>query len=419
VTQVDKAAGEDSHWYPLFLPDGNRFLYSAITDDPEKRGLYLESLDHRQPKRHLVVADGFCCAIALYPEKKIYYLLSEQAGKIAAQIFDVDRGELSGPSRILLDRPGMLSVSDTGTLVIRKFGQDTSRLVWRDRTGRELGVLGTPDDYWGVHLSPDDRFVAITMHQPISIHTRIWIASLPDGLLEPLSDSNHAVNPIWSQDSKTVYYNDDRRGVLLRRNVSPRGPEETVMDLGLNPRTHVDGISPDGRYAVAELIANFSHAETVWTEMKGGGKGAPQWHSMDALGNEGMLPSFSSDGKWLAFSSNPTGSSEIYVMDFPRGAQRLRISTSGGFKPRWRRDGKELFYLAADGSMMAAKITVVDGRLTAESQRLFDANLKLHTNYDASYAVSSDGQRFLGIAREAPSGDLDIQMVLNWPSLLA
>jgi hypothetical protein len=106
-------------------------------------------------------------------------------------------------------------------------------------------------------------------------------------------------------------------------------------------------------------------------------------------------------------------------MDFPGGSQRLRVSTSGGAKPRWRRDGKELFYVAADGSMMAAKITIVGGQLTAESQRLFDANLKIHTNYDANYAVSSDGQRFLGIAREAPSGDVDIQMVLNWPSLLA
>jgi Tol biopolymer transport system component len=418
VTQVDKAAGEFAHWFPLFLPDGNRFLYYVLADDLEKRGLYLESLDHRHPKRRLVVVDGFCCAIALASEKKIYYLLSEQAGKIVAQIFDVDRAELSGPPRILLDRPGMLSVSDTGTLVIRKFGQDTSRLVWRDRSGRELGVLGTPDDYEGVHLSPDDRFVAISKREPVSIHSRIWIASLPDGLLEPLSDLNRVENPIWSEDSKTVYYNDERRGLLLRRSVSPRGSEEVVMELGMDRLTHVGAISPDRRYAVAELIANYANAEAVWTEMKGGSKDAPQWHSIDALGNEGMLPSFSPDGRWLAFSSNPTGRQEIYVMDFPSGSQRVRISTSGGFKPRWRRDGKELFYVATDGSVMAAKIAVVDGRLTAESKRLFDANLKLFTNYDANYAVSRDGQRFLGIEREAGSSDLDIQMVLNWPSLL-
>ena len=370
------------------------------------------------PSGVVVVADGFCFALALDPEKKIYYLLSQQTGKIAAQIFDVDRGELSGPSRILLERPGMLSVSDTGVLVIRKFGQDLSRLVWRDRTGREVGVLGGPADYESVHLSPDDRFAAITKLDPGSVQTKIWIASLPDGLLEPLSDSNRATNPTWAVDSGTIYYNDHRRGVLLRRRVSPRGAEEVVMETGKARRTHVDGISPDGRYAVAELIADGAHAEAVWTELKDGSKSDPQWHSIDAHGKEGMLPSFSPDGRWLAFSANPTGVSEIYVMDFPEGSQRMRVSTDGGSKPRWRRDGKELFYLAADGSMMAAKMAVVNGRMIAEPKRLFDANLKIHTNYDANYAVTSDGQRFLGIARESPSGDVDIQMVLNWPSLL-
>jgi Tol biopolymer transport system component len=417
VTQVDEAGGEYSHWFPRFLPDGNRFLYYVVADDPEKQGVYLESLDHRHPKRRVVVADGFCFALALDPEKKIYYLLSQQTGKIAAQIFDVDRGELSGPSHILLDRPGMVSVSDTGVLVIRKFGQDLSRLVWRDRTGRELGVLGGPADYESVHLSPDDRFAAITRQDQAG--SKIWIASLPDGKLEPLSDSIRATNPTWSADSGTVYYTDNRRGVLVRRRVSPRGAEEVVMEMGgVARRTHMDDISPNGRYAVAELIADYAHAEAVWTELKDGSKSAPQWHSIDAPGKEGMLPSFSPDGRWLAFSSNPTGGSEIYVMDFPGGSQRVRVSTDGGFKPRWRRDGKELFYLATDGSMMAARMSVVNGRMTAETTRPFDANLKIHTNYDANYAVSRDGQRFLGIARETPSGGVDIQMVLNWPSLL-
>jgi Tol biopolymer transport system component len=190
------------------------------------------------------------------------------------------------------------------------------------------------------------------------------------------------------------------------------------METGVARRTHVDDLSPDGRYAVAELIANYAHAELVWTELKDGSKSGPKWHSIDAPGKEGMLPSFSPDGRWLAFSSNETGGSQIYVMDFPGGSQRVRVSTDGGFKPRWRRDGKELFYLAADGSMMGAKMSVVSGRMIAESRRLFDANLKIHTNYDANYAVTSDGQRFLGIAKESPSGDVDIQMVLNWPSLL-
>jgi eukaryotic-like serine/threonine-protein kinase len=413
VTQLDQAAGENSHWAPIFLPDGNRFLYFAWTDDPDKRGVYLESLDHRQTKRRVLVADG-SFTLARDPEKKVYYLLSQQSGKIAAQMFDVDRGELSGPSRILLDRTGMISVSDNGVLVIRAFGQEMSRLVWLDRAGREVGTLGAPGNYQGIHLSPDDRFAVVTRQDSMSGQSKVWIAALPDGVLEPLSDLNRATNPTWSKDGGTVYYNDERRGALLRRAVSPRGPEEVAMEMGGGKRTHVTAISPDGRYAVAELIGDYAHAEFVWTELKG----RSEWHSTGVFGSEGMMPCFSADGRWLASSSKQAGDPEVYVMDFPGGSQRVRVSMGGGFKPRWRRDGKELFYLSADGSMMAAKISVVGGVLTADPQRLFGANLKLHTNYDANYAVSSDGQRFLGITREVPSGDVDIQMVLNWPSLL-
>jgi hypothetical protein len=96
-----------------------------------------------------------------------------------------------------------------------------------------------------------------------------------------------------------------------------------------------------------------------------------------------------------------------------RWVAAIAVSTAGGYKLRWRRDGKELFYVAADGSMMAAKIAVIDGRPAAKPQRLFDANLSCHTNYDANFAVSSVGQRFLAIAKEISSSDVDIQMMLN------
>ena len=413
VTQLDQATGENSHWMPIFLPNGNRFLYFARTDDPDKRGIYLESLDHRQTKRRVLVADA-SFALARDTDRKVYYLLSQQSGKIAAQMFDVDRGELSGPSGILLDRAGMISVSDNGVLVIRAFGQDMSRLVWLDRTGVEVGTRGAPGDYEGVHLSPNGRFAVMTKADSLSGQSRVWIAALPDGAMEPFSDSKRVTNPTWSDDSSTVYYNDERRGVLLRRIVSPRGAEEVALETGVGRRTHVDAISADGRYAVAELIADSAHVDVAWTELKGG----PQWHSIGDVSGSGRMPSFSRDGRWLAFTSSQTGGPEIYVMDFPGGSQQVRVSNGGGLRARWRRDGKELFYLSADGSMMAAKISVTGGGLTAESQRLFDGKLKRHTNSDANYAVSSDGQRFLAIAREVPSGDVDIQIVLNWQSLL-
>ena len=416
VTQLDKAAGENSQRNPVFLPDGNRFLYFSRTDDLDKRAIYLESLDRKQARRRILIADGQF-ALGRDPENQTYYLLSQQAGKIAAQNFDVDRGELSGASRVLLDRAGTLSVSDTGVLVIRTDDQQLSRLVWLDRTGRELGTLGTPTDYWSVDLSPDDRFALTVKHDYLSGQFKIWIVSLSSGLLEPFSDSNHPSGPIWSRDSSTVYYTDFRQKKLLRRTVSPRGAEEVEVETDPAKLTYIDDISPDQRYVVAEFSADDAHFEVGWTDLKADLKTNPKWHLIGASGSEGLLPSFSPDGRWLAFASNQTGDSEIYLMDFPGGAQRRRISADGGRQPRWRRDSKELFFLAGDGSMMSVEISGAGEVRTEAPKRLFHTNLRLGSN-KALYDVTSDGQRFLIIAGDIPYGDSDIEMVLNWPSLL-
>jgi serine/threonine protein kinase/Tol biopolymer transport system component len=416
VTLLDKAAGENSQRYPVFLPDGNRFLYFARTDDLDKRGIYLESLDRKQARRRILTADGQF-ALGRDPENQTYYLLSQQAGRIAAQNFDVDRGELSGASRVLLDRAGTISVSDTGVLVIRTDDQQMSRLVWLDRTGHELGTLGTPTDYWSVDLSPDDRFALAVRHDYLSGQFKIWIAPLLSGLLEPFSDSNYASSPIWSRDSSTVYYTDSRQKKLLRRTVSPKGAEEVEVETDPAKLTYIDDISPDQRYVVAELSADDAHFEVGWTDLKADLKTNPKWHLIGASGSEGLLPSFSPDGQWLAFASNQTGDSEIYLMDFPGGAQRRRISADGGRQPRWRSDSKELFFLAGDGNMMSVEITGAGEVRTEAPKRLFHTNLRLGSN-KALYDVTNDGQRFLIIAGDIPYGNSDIEMVLNWPSLL-
>ena len=417
LTQLDKTTGENSQRNPVFLPDGNRFLYFSRTDNLEKRGIYLESLDRKQAKRRVLIADGQF-ALGRDSENQTYFLLSQQGGKIAAQSFDVDRGELSGASRILLDRAGAISVSDTGVLVIRTDSQQMLRLLWLDRTGHELGTLGTPNDYWSVNLSPDDRFALPVKHDALSGQFKLWIASLSDGLMEPFSDSNHPSAPIWSSDSKTVYYTEFRQQKLLRRTVSPRGPEEVVMDIDPTRVTYITDISADQRYMVAEISSNNALFEVGWAEFKPDLTTNPKWHLIGASGPQGLNPSFSPDGRWLAFPSNQTGRSEIYLMDFPEGTQRHRISTNGGLQPRWRRDGKELFFVGGDGSMMSTEISATGGLQTTVPKPLFHPNLRLGSN-KALYDVTSDGQRFLVIDGEIQSDDSDIEMVLNWPSLLS
>jgi eukaryotic-like serine/threonine-protein kinase len=416
LTQLNKAAGENSQRNPVFLPDGNRFLYFSRTDDLEKRGIYLESLDRKQAKRRILIADGQF-ALGRDPQNQTYFLLSQQGGKIAAQSFVVDRGELSGASRILLDRAGAISVSDTGVLVIRTDNQQMLRLLWLDRAGRELGTLGTPNDYWSVNLSPDDRFALPVKHDALSGQFKLWIASLSDGLMEPLSDSSHPSAPIWSRDSKTVYYTDFRPQKLLRRTVSPKGPEEVVINMDPTKFTYITDISADQRYMVAEISPNNAVFEVGWAEFKTDLTTSPKWHLIGASGPQGLLPSFSPDGKWLAFPSNQTGRSEIYLMDFPEGTQRHRISTNGGLRPRWRRDGKELFFVGGDGSMMSTEISGAGELRTGVPKPLFHPNLRLGSN-KALYDVTADGLRFLVIDGEIRSDDSDIDMVLNWPSLL-
>jgi serine/threonine protein kinase len=416
VTHLDKAIGENSHRNPVFLPDGNRFLYFARTDDLERRGIYLESLDRKQTKRRILIADGQF-ALGRDSESRTDYLLSQQAGKIVAQNFDTDRGQLSAISRVLLDRAGTISVSDNGILVMRSDDQQTSRLLWLDRAGREIGTLGMTTDYWSVNLSPDSQFALAVKHDYLSGQFKIWIASLSNGLLEPFSESNHPSSPFWSRDSKTVYYTDVREKKLLRRTVSPRGPEEIEAEVEPTKFTYIEDISPDQRYVVAEFSANDALFQIGWTDLRSDLKTNPKWHLIDASGPEGLLPSFSPNGKWLAFASHQTGNSEIYLMDFPEGSQRRRISVDGGRQPRWRGDGKELFFLAGEGSMMSVEISAVGALRTGVPRKLFDANLRLGSN-KALYDVTGDGQRFLVIDGQIRASISDIEMVLNWPSLL-
>ena len=220
----------------------------------------------------------------------------------------------------MLDRAGTISVSNTGILVIRTDDQQTSRLLWLDRTGHELGTLGTPTDYWSVSLSPDDRFALAVKHDYLSGQFKVWIASLSNGLMEPFSESNHPSGPFWSRDSNTVYYIDTRQQKLLRRTVSPRGPEEVVTEIA--KFTYIDDISPDQRYAIAEFSENDALFQVGWANLTADFKTDPKWHLIGASGTEGLLPSFSPDGQWLAFASNQTGNSEIYLMDFPEGIRK-------------------------------------------------------------------------------------------------
>ena len=416
VTQLDTAEGENSHRSPVFLPDGNRFLYLARNDNPDRRGIFLESLDHSVARKKILVADGGY-SLGRDPETEDYFLLSEQAGGIVAQPFEIHRGDLVGRPQKLVDRVGMLSVSDTGVLVMRTEPL-APELVWRDRSGKKIGTLGERMDCWAVALSPNGQYVAAVKHDSMSGQFTVWVASLQHGVFELFSDASHAASVMWSADSKFVYYGDIREWKLFRRTLHPRGVEELICELP--SEASVLDISPDGRYGVGELAMMSAHSQAAWIDLQSNGAGNSKsdgWHPLGPSDAHGSLPQFSPDGKWLAFSSTQGGTAEIYMMDFPACSQRHRVSIGGGRSPRWRSDGKELFYLSDGENMMAVPISIRGELQIGKPYRLFAANLRAGSE-NAQYSVSSDGLRFLMIDGGDGSSDSNIEMVLNWPSLL-
>jgi len=412
VTEIQaKGADENSHRHPIFLPDGNQFLYLARTLDPSRRAVYWDTVDHRQPRRRLTAADGQF-AVGRNPESGDSYLLTQQGRRTVAQRFDPDTGQFQGEPKELLSRAGWMSSSETGVLALRTEDENLSRLSWRDRNGKELGSIGSTDDYWLIALSPDGQQAATVRHSSVTGHFTLCAVNLPGGQVEPVSKLSGISAAVWSQQGSTVYYGDLENFKLYRRRLKPLGEEEFVRNIG--DGAYVSSISPDQQYLAAEIHLNDARSEVVWCKLTDG-----TWQKVGAIGPAGLLPSFSPDGRWLAFASYESGGPEIYVADFPGCARRTRISTQGGLGPRWRRDGRELFYVASDGMMTAVELQTVGSTLQpGQPKPLFKARTRTLTPKHV-FDVTADGQRFLVIDGGDESRQGEIELILNWPSLLS
>jgi serine/threonine protein kinase len=411
ITHLNKDDGENSHRYPVFLPDGKRFLFFVRNQNLEKRGIYQGSLDQQRPKRRIVVADGQF-ALGSEANSDEYFLLTQQSGKIVAQPFDLRRNEVSSDARVLLDMAGQVSCSKTGVLVIRPEQQDRSRIITYDRTGRELGALGAPADYWQLALSPDDKYVAVVKHEYLTGQFAVRVASLPGGSLEPVSAPEHlqATTPAWSSDSRSLIYAASPGYNLVRRSLDARDNEEPVTQPGIRYRP--TAMSRDGRFLFAERAAGEGGSAVCWMALSDGA-----WHTLSSPAKYEAQPRLSPDGRWLAFTSNSAGINEVYVARFPDGTDRTRVSSSGGSEPRWRGDGKELFYLGADDQLMALEVATAGEFRASTPRTLFKTRLRRGSE-GPLYDAASDGQRFLAITGAEAGDESNIEIVFNWRAQL-
>jgi Tol biopolymer transport system component len=418
LTRFDVAHGEGGQAFPAMLPDGRHFLYLS---EPSN-SIWVAALDSPKTTR-LMGADSQ--AVYVPPG----YLLFVRRQTLFVQPFDPQGLRLRGEpvpiaEGVLTEQTygadftasenGVLAYR-TGTLHVR------TQLKWVDRTGKQLGAIGPPGRYANIELSPDGARVVLEALDPRTYTKDIWTMDLSRGVLSQLTfDSGNETFPIWSPDGRSIMFASDREGgwQLYRRRADGVGGDERVV-------TSVESIvpqswAPDGRsvvyllrpsrLGVLPLVGTRTPRLFDTSIPEGAGRG-------DGFGQ------VSPDGHWLTYGSNESGPWEVYVQSFPTpGGGKWQIS-KGGFAPRWRADGREIFYYSNDGWIVGVPVTTATDVKIGAAVPLFKANLLggvvTAIPWRMQYAVTGDGQRFLlNEPLEDAYAHAPITVVTNWMASL-
>ena len=415
---------------PQILPDGRHLLFRASGGDPASAGTYFASTDGKETK--LLVNEE---SEALYVSGLLLYRRGET---LLARSFDPQRGLLTGNPHVVAEGLAadpwlrVFDVSQAGLLIYQKLGVAKSQVKWFDRAGQELGAAGGEGDYYDLRLSPNSRKLAINVSDPAgSLYSDIWIDDLTRHVRTRLTsepDIDHGV-PVWSPDGTQVAF-----GLL-----------EGKLPLGIYLR------ASDGSSKNELLLASGNTVDQIWPTSWSRDRQfilytrgeielsrADLW-ILPLAGDRQprlLLPSskptydgqFSPDGQWIAYASEESGRPEVYVIPFDphdlvsnsKGAKvsagKFLISSGGGRAPRWRRDGRELFYLTPANEVRTAELDRSTGKLSVLStQTLFQTHIRLYSF--APFDVSANGDKFLINALSEPR--TPFTLVQNWTARLA
>jgi eukaryotic-like serine/threonine-protein kinase len=395
---------------PQFLPDGRHFLYFSASLQSEQSWICVGSLDSKETKRLVHVNSQ-----GMYAPPG--YLLFVRQGTLLAQAFDPGHVQLKGdPSSIAegvassaLIGEGHFSTSESGVLAYENGRDADTQLVRFDRTGTRHGTVGGFGAYTSPAISPDGSKLAVGVRDPHTQTRDIWIFDLKRGTGSRLTfDPADDLSPVWSADGGRILFTSTRRGHrdIYLKSANGIGDEQLVFES--NGPKSVDDWSSDGRYIVYDFN-NTSRSELWVLPLFGERKPFPFVQTKFGAAQAQLSPNTC----FVAYLSSESGGPEVYVQTFPEQRGKWRISTSGGTQPQWRRDGKELFYLA-DGKMMAVDIKTDSRQLELGIPRiLFDWHLsESWTRND--YVVTPDGRQFLAVIPVAKSTPDSMTVVVNW-----
>jgi eukaryotic-like serine/threonine-protein kinase len=422
VTELDASRQEGSHRFPQFLPDGRHFLFSVRSSLADQAGVYAGSLDGKTKK--LLIRGN---TSALYAPSG--HLLFPDGDTLMGQAFDAERLELKGQAFVVdggvgrsSTGTGSYSISGTGTLAYAGTLSTLGRLTWFDRGGTPSDSVGSLGDYPDFRLSPDQTRLAASLADPKTGFPDIWITDLTRRSSAPFT-FGPAVNsnPAWAPDGARIIFRTTRTGSVefYAKSAGGGGKEEPVLSQTVARAVRLQsGVmvlwdwSPDGHNLL--FSGTTSSDYDLWLVPLGGDPkpvillSAPgdQWHG-----------SFSPDGRLVAYSSDESGRFEVHVQTFPLTDRQWTVSTTGGSEPRWRADGREIYYLSPDQKLMAVRVG--PGPSFGAPTELFQARVAGGVSSQRTHYVSSrDGQRFL---INTPAGEpptVPITVVLNWTAAL-
>lgn len=401
---------DDANNWIHFLPDGRHFLFGTNSEQNERDGIYVGSIGSAETKQ--LVQTSYTRAEYAPPG----YLLYVRDSTLLAQEFDAANLRLTGePFAVVerlpyFDKTGWaeFSVSENGVLAHMN-NIWTTRLVWFDRGGREMGEIGTAGEHYDPRLSPDGQKVAMTTTDRQTGSGDLWIHDLARDTRTrfTVGASDDSV-PVWSPDGRQLAFFsccESGKSTLRIKDLSDTtSTGQSPFQSGFN--VPFDW-SSDGRFILYSQNEPTT-TQDVWVlPLSGEQKPFPFLQTQF----DEKFARFSPDGRWVAFMSNESGRDEVYVTRFDQPGEKWRISTAGGRSPRWRRDGKELFYLAADKKMMS--VIIKSGAETFEAGAP-TALFKVDSILEGDYDVTADGQRFLINNSVAGAQSQPFTIVLNW-----
>ncbi len=412
ATRLPADGSLGTHRFPSFLPDGKRYLFYASAGTGTEPGeLHLGRVGALESKRL-----GPSNSMAVYAEPG--YLLYLQGERLVAHRFDDRHEELVGePQALGVQMRGGIGVSGqrslaaagNGVLIHRADRRGVTRLLLLDRAGRELTTISRNDESWHFNprLSPDGRRLVVDQYEAGSTAAGdIWIHELERGVSSRLTFSaGEDFTGRWSPDGRQIAFTslraDSASGIYL---IDADRPGEERLWLAGDALQTVNGWTRDGARLIFERADSAGKAALWIRDRDGAGAESPLGGATAAESWADLSP----DGRWLAYVSDQSGSSEVYLRRFDGSGGALRVSSVGGGAPRWREDGRELFYVDDGGRLMAVPIGSLDPPTPGAAALLFDAHLD-----DFSYDVTADGQRFV-VARPAATESLPISVDLDW-----